>query len=199
MILKEKPPMTLLPSVPKPQSSGNPLPVHPPIDDGMRSQMFNLSPALRRRSGSPLLSGLADPAPRKRKAKVSVDKELPLPANEGQSDPNLVIRLEEAVEKRHQQFRLDETPVREHIAIESAKGSGNMDGNNGPLTPAIDRPGSLKKISAAQKRSKLWINDLYLYLRHLVQYGAKRPSQKEVIRVQSLVSVIFAGEIGLNT
>ena len=50
----------------------------------------------------------------------------------------------------------------------------------------------------AQKRSKLWINDLYLYLRHLVQYGAKRPSQKKVIRVQSLVSVIFAGEIGLR-
>ena len=49
-----------------------------------------------------------------------------------------------------------------------------------------------------KKRSKLWINDLYLYLRHLVQYGAKRPSQKKVIRVQSLVSVIFAEEIGLR-
>ena len=34
---------------------------------------------------------------------------------------------------------------------------------------------------AAQKRSKLWINDLYLYLRHLVQYGAKRPSQKKLL------------------
>ena len=47
---------------------------------------------------------------------------------------------------------------------------------------------------AAPKRSKLWGN--YLYLRLFAKYGAKRPSQKKVIRVQSLVSVFFAGEIG---
>ncbi len=55
-----------------------------------------------------------------------------------------------------------------------------------------------KFFSAAQKKSKLWINDIHLYLRHLVQYGAKRSSQTKVIRVQSLVSVFFAGELGLR-
>jgi hypothetical protein len=46
-----------------------------PIDDGMRSQMFNLPVALqyRRCSNSPLVPGLQDPPPKKRKPKVSLD------------------------------------------------------------------------------------------------------------------------------
>ncbi len=60
---------------PKRAPSAGRLPARSPLDDGMRSQMFNLSPALsqRRRSNSPLLPGLTDPPPKKRKAKVSVD------------------------------------------------------------------------------------------------------------------------------
>ena len=34
---------------------------------------------------------------------------------------------------------------------------------------------------AAQKRSKLWINDLYLYLRLFAKYGAKRPIKKKLL------------------
>ena len=60
---------------PKRATSAGRLPVRSPIDDGMRSQMYNLSPALqyRRRSGSPLVPGLQDLPPKKRKPKVSSD------------------------------------------------------------------------------------------------------------------------------
>ena len=37
----------------------------------------------------------------------------------------------------------------------------------------------------AQKRSKLSENDIYIYLRLLPKYGAKVPSQKKVMGVQS--------------
>ncbi len=117
------------PSVPRRQPSGGRLPARSLIDDGMRSQMFNLSPALRRRSGSSLLPGLADPSPKKRKAKVSVDKEPPLLTKSGPSDLPLGIRLEEAVEESHQQSRNNGTPDKEHSAIESTKGPGNVEGN----------------------------------------------------------------------
>ena len=75
---------------PKRASSTGRLPVRSPIDDGMRSQMFNLSPDLqyRRRDNSTLVPGLQDPPPKKRKAKVSV---------EDTSTPPLGIRLSEAV------------------------------------------------------------------------------------------------------
>ncbi len=60
---------------PKHAPSAGRLPARSPLDDGMRSQMLNLSPALsqRRRSNSPLLPGLKDHPPKKRKAKVSVE------------------------------------------------------------------------------------------------------------------------------
>ena len=60
---------------PKRAASAGRLPVRSPIDDGMRSQMYNLSPALqyRRRSGSPLVPGLQDLPPKKRRPKVSSD------------------------------------------------------------------------------------------------------------------------------
>ena len=54
-------------------------PVRSPIDDGARSRLLGLSPNLsqRRRSGSPLLLGLSDPPPRKRKATTSLDNVYP--------------------------------------------------------------------------------------------------------------------------
>jgi hypothetical protein len=59
--------------IPKSAPSTGRLPVRSPIDDGMRSQMFNLSPALqyRRRDSSPLVPGLQNPPRKKRKSKVS--------------------------------------------------------------------------------------------------------------------------------
>jgi hypothetical protein len=38
---------------------------------------------------------------------------------------------------------------------------------------------------SAQKRSNFSENDIDIYIRHFVKYGAKLPSQKKVIRVQS--------------
>jgi hypothetical protein len=60
---------------PKRAASAGRLPFRSPIDDGMRSQMYNLSPALqyRRRSGSTLVPGLQDLPPKKRRPKVSSD------------------------------------------------------------------------------------------------------------------------------
>ena len=62
---------------PKRAPSAGRLPVRSPLDDGMRSQMFNLEPALQyrsRRDSSPLVPGLAmDPPRKKRKSRVSVD------------------------------------------------------------------------------------------------------------------------------
>ncbi len=49
------------------------------------------------------------------------------------------------------------------------------------------------------QRSKLWGNGIYLYLRLSAKYGAKRTSQKKVIRVQSCDFDILAGEIDTRT
>jgi hypothetical protein len=40
-------------------------------------------------------------------------------------------------------------------------------------------------VKACPKKSKLSGNDVYIYLRLLPKYGAKRPSQKKVMGVQS--------------
>jgi hypothetical protein len=60
---------------PKRAPSAGHHPVRSPLDDGIRSQMLGLSSnlSLRRRSGSPLLSGLSAPPSRKRKATMSLD------------------------------------------------------------------------------------------------------------------------------
>ena len=61
---------------PKRAPSAGRLPARSPIDDGMRSQMFNLEPVLqyRRRDSSPLVPGLTmDPPRKKRKSRVSVE------------------------------------------------------------------------------------------------------------------------------
>ncbi len=49
------------------------LPIRSPLDDGARSQMFNLSAPLRRRSGGPPLNpGLPEHTPKKRRTKEPV-------------------------------------------------------------------------------------------------------------------------------
>jgi hypothetical protein len=86
-------------------------PVRSPIDDGTQTQLFPLSSSQRRRSGSPLLTGLQEPAPKRRKAKdpvLSVDTYVP--------DPNHGSRLEQAVDDRRNQV------VSARTAKEGAKG-----------------------------------------------------------------------------
>ncbi len=118
-------------------------PLRSPIDDGARSQMFNLSSDLsnscplpaRRRSGAtePLLSLDLDPPRKRRKQKELSNKEDSSPASlHASGDPNLGIRLENAVETRAQQtqnrVRNEQTPLRErferpHSAKESPDSS----------------------------------------------------------------------------
>jgi hypothetical protein len=89
-----------------------------PIDDGTRTQLFSLSSSQRRRSGSPLLTGLLEPAPKRRKAKepaLSADT-FYVP------DANLGSRLEDAVDARHRQILSEQIPPKEHTAKEGAKG-----------------------------------------------------------------------------
>jgi hypothetical protein len=86
-------------------------PVRPRIDDGTRTQLFLLSSSQRRRSGSSLLAGLPEPAPKRRKAKEPV-----LSADTYVPDPNLGSRLEQAVDDRRNQV------VSARTAKEGAKG-----------------------------------------------------------------------------
>jgi hypothetical protein len=103
-------------------------PLRSPIDDGARSQMFNLSSDLsnsrplpaRRRSGGtePLLSLDLDPPPKRRKQRSLSNKEdSPSASLHASGDPNLGIRLDDAVETRAQQsqnrVRDEQTPVKE--------------------------------------------------------------------------------------
>ncbi len=105
-------------------------PVRSPLDDGARSQMFNLSSDLsnahplpaRRRSGGtePLMSLDLDPPRKKRKQKKPLNKEdSSQPSLHGPCDPNLGIRLEDAVETRTQQAQnralSERTPLKERI------------------------------------------------------------------------------------
>jgi hypothetical protein len=122
-------------------------PVRSPLDDSFRHQMFNLSSDLsvscplpaRRRSGGnePLLSLDLDPPRKRRKQKEPLNKEgSSQPSLHGPCDPNLGIRLEDAVEKRAQQAqnraRSEQTPLKERIdrsdsAIESPDSSSAAD------------------------------------------------------------------------
>ena len=79
---------------PKCTPSAGRLPVRSPIDDGMRSQMFNLEPALqyRRRDSSPLVPGLTmDPPRKKRKFRVSVENTPASAANQSSSAEDTTI------------------------------------------------------------------------------------------------------------
>ena len=97
------------------------LPVRSPIDDGMRSQMFNLSSGLsnRRSSNADLLPGLPDKAPRKSKGKSPLAKD---PKKDGTIEvPGLGSLLEECVDKRHQSNHFGDRPVLEHLDRASIK------------------------------------------------------------------------------
>jgi hypothetical protein len=89
-------------------------PVRSPLDDGLRTQMLNLSsdlsncrtlPARRRSEGNePLLSLDRGPPRQRRKQKELSNKEESSPPSlHASGDPNLGIRLEDAVEMRAQQ------------------------------------------------------------------------------------------------
>jgi hypothetical protein len=104
------------------------LPIRSPLDDGARSQMFNLSAPLRRRSGGPPLNpGLPEHTPKKRRTKE------PSPSKEErQIDPDLGSRLEQAVDDRYRQIMSAQAPLlKESIEDESAKDSGNEESANG--------------------------------------------------------------------
>jgi hypothetical protein len=88
------------------------LPVRSPINDDTRTQLVSLSSSQRRRSGFPLLAGLPDQTPKRRKAKEPV-----LFTEEDVYDQNLGSHLEQVVDDRHQL-----TPPKEYSSIEGAKG-----------------------------------------------------------------------------
>ena len=108
---------------PPPATRRTPIPARSPIDDGTRTQLVTLS-SQRRRSGSPLLAGLPDRTPKKKKAKES-------PVS------GVGSRLEHAVDDRHQLIRFSKTPPKEHTDIGGDKGPSSgvetgIEGDKGP-------------------------------------------------------------------
>jgi hypothetical protein len=111
-----------------------PLPARSPIDDDTRTQLIPLF-SQRRRSGSPLLAGLPDRTPKKRKAKESPDSAIESAPASSVSD--LGSRLEHAVDDRHQLTRFSKTPPKEHTDIGGDKGPSSgvetgIEGDKGP-------------------------------------------------------------------
>ena len=110
----------------KPKAKGKspvrepPLPARSPIDEGMRSQMFNLSPGLsnRRRSDVELLPGLPDKTPRKKKDKSPLPKD-PITKDGTVQVPGLVSFIEKCVDERHQSNHFGEPPLKEHRELPS--------------------------------------------------------------------------------
>ena len=100
------------------------LPARSPLDDGMRTQMFNLSSSLgmtaplrRRSGGAPLSAGLPERIPKRRKTKESSPS-----AGERQRASNVGIRLEQALDDSHRQIMSERTPLKERTEEQSAKG-----------------------------------------------------------------------------
>ncbi len=90
------------------------------IDERWYENSTGLLSSQRGRSGSPLLTGLPDRTPKKRKA-----KETPLSADEStlaSSVSDLGSRLEHAVDDRPQVTRFSKTPLKEHSDIGGDKG-----------------------------------------------------------------------------
>jgi hypothetical protein len=117
-----------------------------PIDDGTRTTLVTL-PSQRRRSSSPLLAGLPDRTPKKRKAKESPVSTIESAPSASSSD--LGSRLEHAVDDRHQLTRFSKTPLKEHFEQGGDKGPSSketdIEGVKGPssvrkdnLNPATD-------------------------------------------------------------
>jgi hypothetical protein len=117
-----------------------PIPAPSPIDDGTKTQLVTLS-SQRRRSGSPLLAGLPDRTPKKRKAKESpVSTIESAPAS---SSSDLGSRLEHAVDDRHQLTRFSKTPLKEHLEQGGDKGPSSTEtGKGGDKGPSPVRKGN---------------------------------------------------------
>jgi hypothetical protein len=122
--------------------------VRSPIDDGTRTQLFPLSSSQRRRSGSPLLVGLPEPAPKRRKAKepaLSADTYVP--------DPNLGSHLEQAVDDRRNQL------LSTHTAKEGAKGPSGasvhtaIESDEGPSAVSVHAAQETVRSSSASEES----------------------------------------------
>jgi hypothetical protein len=142
------------------------LPVRSPIDDGMRSQMFNLSSGLsnRRSSNAGLLPGLPDKAPRKSKGKSPLAKD---PKKDGTIEvPGLGSLLEKCVDERHQSNHFSDSPIMEHhdrALVEKAKksneGSSIQIGDKGLNATEMSNEGSSIQIGDkglnANERSNL--------------------------------------------
>ncbi len=79
------------------------LPARSPMDEDMRSQMFNLSPGVfnRRRLSGDLLPGLPDKTPRRKKDKSPLAKD-PTTKKGTIEVPGLGSLLEKSVDERHQ-------------------------------------------------------------------------------------------------
>jgi hypothetical protein len=123
-----------------PVTRRTPIPARSPIDDGTRTQLVTLS-SQRRRSGSPLLAGLPDRTPKKRKAKespVSTIESAPV-----SSISDLGNRLEHAVDDRHQLTRFSKTPPKEHIEQGGDKGPSSketdIEADKGPSSVRKDK------------------------------------------------------------
>ncbi len=125
---------------PSPPARRTPIPARSPIDDGARTQLVTL-PSQRRRSGSPLLAGLPDRTPKKRKA-----KESPAPGTDNAPasiSSDLGSRLKHAVDDRHQLTRFSKTPPKEHIEQGGDKGPSSTEtGKGGDKDPSSVRMGN---------------------------------------------------------
>jgi hypothetical protein len=113
-----------------PVTRRTPIPARSPIDDGTRTQLVTL-PSQRRRSGSPLLAGLPDRTPKKRKA-----KEFPVSTIESapaSSISDLGSRIEHAVDDRHQLTRFSKTPLKEHTDKGGDKGPSSEETGIGAI------------------------------------------------------------------
>ena len=157
----------------KPKAKGKspvrepPLPARSPIDEGMRSQMFNLSPGLsnRRRSDVDLLPGLPDKTPRRKKDKSPLPKDPT--TKEGTVEvPGLGSLLEKSVDERHQSNHFGEPSLKEHRelplvedqdkSIESSStqtGVKGLDTNNESNESSSSQEGN-KGLSADNKSGK---------------------------------------------
>ncbi len=158
---------------PKRAPSAGRLPARSPLDDGVRSQMLSLSSnlSLRRRSNSPLLPGLSDPLPRKRKATLSLDATVFLdhpsasaavksssaedtPISASAADKSSSVEGTPNADHRLLQPNTSKTPEKEHSAIEGEKGTVDEKGNT-PLSATESAKASVTGGKARSSRTSL--------------------------------------------
>ncbi len=127
---------------PSPPTRRTPIPARSPIDDGTRTQLVTL-PSQRRRSGSPLLAGLPDRTPKKRKGKAKESPVSTIESATASSISDLGSRLEHAVDDRHQLTRFSKTPLKEHLEQRGDKGPSSTEtGKGGDKGPSSVRKGN---------------------------------------------------------